>query len=150
MKPFLFGDWLTPIAHPRFINLHSEKVPTAIERYTQQVRRVLGVLEGWLEGKQWLVGDKMTYADMAWVPYNDRVDMVLTGVSEADKFDGFPNVKAWHERMTSRPSWQRSMEIRTKLMDEQGLTPTGVPKGIASFSEYEAMIKAGKDTTPKQ
>ncbi|KAK8008316.1 hypothetical protein PG991_010867 [Apiospora marii] len=133
-----------------FINLHSEKVPSAIERYTQQVRRVLGVLEGWLEGRQWLVGDKMTYADMAWVPYNDRVDMVLVGVSEADKFEGFPNVKAWHERMTSRPSWQRSMEIRAKLMDEQGLTPTGIPKGIASFSEYEAKIKAGEDTTPKK
>ncbi|KAK6822518.1 hypothetical protein PG987_014063, partial [Apiospora arundinis] len=39
---------------------------------------------------------------------NDRVDTVL-GVPEPHKFDRFPNVKAWHERMNARPSWQRSM-----------------------------------------
>ncbi|KAK7755161.1 Transcriptional regulator ure2 [Diatrype stigma] len=132
-----------------FIHLHPEKLPTAIDRYTKQVTRVLGVLEGWLEGKQWLVGDKMTYADMAWVPWNDRVDTSL-GVPEPDKFNGFPNVKAWHERMTSLPSWKRSMDLRAKLMDEQGLMWNGMPKGIKNFQEYEAKIKAGEDATPMQ
>ncbi|RYP20205.1 hypothetical protein DL767_009505 [Monosporascus sp. MG133] len=132
-----------------FIHLHPEKLPTAIDRYTKQVTRVLGVLEGWLEGKQWLVGDKMTYADMAWVPWNDRVDTSL-GVPEPDKFNGFPNVKAWHERMTSLPSWKRSMDARARLMDEQGLMWNGMPKGIKNFQEYEAKIKAGEDITPAE
>ncbi|OTA63672.1 glutathione S-transferase [Hypoxylon sp. EC38] len=132
-----------------FINLHPEKVPSAIERYTNQVLRVLGVLERWLEGKQWLVGNKMTYADMAWVTWNDRVDTAL-GVPEPDKFNGFPNVKAWHDRMTSRESWKKIMEKRAELMDEQGLMPNGMPKGITNFQEYEAMIKAGIDTSPRE
>ncbi|KAI1090721.1 glutathione S-transferase [Rostrohypoxylon terebratum] len=131
-----------------FIHLHPEKVPSAIDWYTKQVRRVLGVLEGLLEGKQWLVGNKMTYADMAWVPWNDRVDTSL-GVPDSNKFDGFPNVKAWHERMTSLPSWKRSMELREKLMDEQGLMWNGIPKGIKNFQEYEAKIKAESDGNPQ-
>ncbi|KAI2473546.1 glutathione S-transferase [Annulohypoxylon bovei var. microspora] len=131
-----------------FIHLHPEKVPSAIDRYTKQVLRVLGVLEGHLEGKQWLVGDKMTYADMAWVPWNDRVDTSLS-VPEPNKFDGFPNVKAWHERMTSRDSWKKIMETRAVLMDEQGLMWNGMPKGTKNFQEYEAKIKAESAANPQ-
>lgn len=119
-----------------------------MDRYTKQVRRVLGVVDGLLEGKQWLVGDKMTYADMAWVPWNDRVDTSLN-VPGPNKFDGFPNVKAWHERMISLPSWKRSMELRAKLMDEQGLQWNGIPKGITNFQEYEAKIKAENEANPQ-
>ncbi|KAI1496200.1 glutathione S-transferase [Biscogniauxia marginata] len=132
-----------------FLHLHSEKVPSAIERYTNQVTRVLGVLNGYLEGRKWLVGDKMTYADMAFVPWNERVDTSL-GVPEPEKFNGFPNVKAWHERMTSRKSWKNAMETRARLMDEQGLMWNGMPKGTKSFSEYQAKIEAGEDITPPQ
>ncbi|TVY54119.1 Glutathione S-transferase-like protein tpcF, partial [Lachnellula suecica] len=101
--------------------LHPEKLPSAIERYNAEVRRVLGVLEAWLDGKQWLVGDKCTYADLAFVTWNDRLDSVLMTPPDQDKFEGFPNVKAWHERMTARPSWGMAMETRARLMDEQGL-----------------------------
>ncbi|KAM7189909.1 glutathione S-transferase [Naviculisporaceae sp. PSN 640] len=128
--------------------LHPEKVPSAIERYNNQVKRVLGVLEGVLADKNWLVGDKMTYADLAFVPWNDRLESVLLCPDE-DKFAGFPKVKAWHESMTSRPAWKRAMEKRDKLMDEQGLMWNGMPKGIKNFQEYEAKIAAGEDTTPK-
>ncbi|KAK8016771.1 glutathione S-transferase [Apiospora rasikravindrae] len=129
-----------------FIYLHPEKVPSAIDRYTKQVTRVLG---------EWLVGDKMTYADLAWVPWNDRVDSSLVGVPEHEKLDAFPNVKAWHERMTSRASWQRSMVLRAKLMDEQGLLPNGMPKGampegIESYSDYVAQVNAGENPVFEQ
>lgn len=47
--------------------------------------------------------------------------------------------------MTARPSWKAAMETRARLMDEQGLTWNGMPKGMESFSEYEAKIKAGEE-----
>ncbi|KAI2601790.1 glutathione S-transferase II [Hypoxylon sp. NC1633] len=121
--------------------LHSLKLPTAIERCNEQVTRVLGVLEGWLEGKEWLVGDKITYADLAWLPWNDRLESVLLCPADT-KFAGFPNVQAWHERMASRPSWKKSMEIRARLMDEQGLEWNGMPKGINNLKEYEDKMAA--------
>ena len=95
-----------------------------------------------MEGKNWLVGDKITFADLAFVPWNDRLDVVLM-VEQEKKFDGFPRVKAWHERMTSRPSWKKAMGIRAKLMDEQGSTWNGMPKGVSSMEEY--MVKMEQD-----
>jgi glutathione S-transferase len=103
------------------------------------------VLEEVLVGKSWLVGDKMTFADLAFVPWNDRLDAVL--MCEADKmFDGFPLVKAWHKRMTSRASWKKAMGLRAKLMDEQGLTWNGMPKGVENMEEYIKLINSGAET----
>lgn len=129
--------------------LHSEKIPSAISRYQDEVRRIHGVLDGWLakqeqSGSQWLVGDKITYADLSFATWNDRSDAVLECAPE-DKFKGFPHVQAWHERMTSRPSWKKAMETREKLMDEQGLTWTGMPKGVKSLAEYQELIKANEE-----
>ncbi|OTA98357.1 hypothetical protein M426DRAFT_326032 [Hypoxylon sp. CI-4A] len=130
-----------------FMVLHSEKLPSAIERYQNEVRRIHGVLDGWLQrdgGKKWLVGDKMTYADLAFTTWNDRSDDIL-GCAPEDKFRGFPHVQAWHERMTSRPSWKNAMASRARLMDEQGLTWTGMPKEFSNLEEYQAKIKANEE-----
>ncbi|UKZ74704.1 hypothetical protein TrVFT333_002374 [Trichoderma virens FT-333] len=127
-----------------FQHLHPEKIPSAIERYSNEVRRVLGVLEGVLAAKpaaaQWLVGDKMTFADMAFVPWNGRLNEVLMQPWD-EIWDGLPYVRAWHEKMVELPSWKRSMEKRSRLMDEQGLQWNGFPKGIQSFQEYEKAIE---------
>jgi glutathione S-transferase len=119
--------------------LHPEKVPSAIERYNSELKRVLGILDGALEGKQWLVGDKMTFADLSFTVWNDRIDSLILCAPDK-KFEGFPNVQAWHERMTGRPTWKKIMETRVRLMDEQGLQPNGMPKGINSFEEFQAMM----------
>jgi glutathione S-transferase len=104
----------------------------------------LGVLDGALEGKQWLVGDKATFADLSFSLWNDRIDALILCAPEK-KFDGFPHVQAWHERITSRPAWKVIMNKRDQLMDEQGLQPNGMPKGVNSFQEYEEMIRAAND-----
>lgn len=83
----------------------------------------------------------MTYADLAFVPWNDNIDKITLCPPEA-KFEGFPNVKAWHKRMTSRPTWAKAMDIRARLMDEQGLLPNGMPKGVSNMAEYEAKMEA--------
>ncbi|ORY11855.1 glutathione S-transferase [Clohesyomyces aquaticus] len=120
--------------------LHHEKIQSAIDRYNAEAKRIIGVLEGALEGKQWLVGDKMTFADLSFVTWNDRFDATI--MCEREKmFDGFPNVKAWHERMTGLPSWKRAMEKRAQLMDEQGLQWNGMPKGVNNMKEYEELMK---------
>lgn len=96
-------------------------------------------MNGALEAKEWLVGDRITYADLAFVPWNDRLDATL-GVPDDKKFEGFPNVQAWHERMTQRASWKKAMELRARLMDEQGLDWNGMPKGTKNFQEYQESL----------
>ncbi|KAL1874571.1 Transcriptional regulator ure2 [Paecilomyces lecythidis] len=126
--------------------LHPEKLPSAIERYTNEVHRVLGVLNTALEGKTWLVGDKCTFADLAFLPWNARLDSVLLTPPGEDPLAPYPNVQAWTQRMLSRESWKRAMEIRAQLMDQQGLTWNGMPKGINNMKEYEEyMEKQGQE-----
>lgn len=135
-----------------FQHLHPEKIPSAVERYSKEIKRVLGVIEGVLAAKpadaQWLVGSKMTYADMSFVPWNFRLSEVLLQ-SWDEVWEGMPHARAWHERMVELPSWKRSMEHRARLMDEQGLQWNGVPKGIETFTEYEEKIARG-ETAPAQ
>lgn len=138
--PFPFPSPLSKARPIRFNVLHPEKLPSAIERYSNEVKRVLGVLEQSLQGKQWLVGDKCTYADLSFVTWNDRMDMVL-GVPDSKPLQGFPNVEAWHNRMVGRESFRKAMEVREKMMDEQGLMPNGMPKGVNNMAEYEDKMK---------
>lgn len=46
---------------------HHEKVPSAVDRYVNEIRRVSGILSRVLQNKEFLVGDKFSYADVAFV-----------------------------------------------------------------------------------
>lgn len=109
----------------------------------------MSVLNGILEGKEWLVGGKCTYADLAFLPWNTRVNMALNTPPGEDPLDKWPNVQAWNRRMEARPSWKRSMEIRDKLMGEQGLQPNGMPKGITNMAEYEVFMAKSPEEQQK-
>jgi glutathione S-transferase len=99
-------------------------VQSAIDRYANEVRRVLGVLDGVLKDREWLVGDKMTYADLSFVAYNNLVHWLMKhGESPIDEF---PHVKAWHERMTSRPTFQK---INKTISDQLAATAAKSTEG---------------------
>lgn len=57
----------------RWFQGHSEKVPVALERYLNEIKRVSGVLNGVLEGREYLVGDRITYADLAFVTWQESI-----------------------------------------------------------------------------
>lgn len=121
----------------RFNHYHGEKIPSAIERYEGQVLRVIEVLDGVLEDRDWLVGDKCTFADLAFLPWNDRIDMLVMSKLIDEIRGQYPHFAAWQARMVGRDSWKRAMETRDQIMDEQGLMPNGMPKGITNMAQYE-------------
>jgi glutathione S-transferase len=41
-----------------FTKFHPEKLPSAQERYLNEIKRVVGVLDKHLQGREYLVGDK--------------------------------------------------------------------------------------------
>lgn len=51
-----------------FTIYHPEPVPSALLRYQNEIKRVMGVLEGVLSGREWLVGGRPTIADLSFVP----------------------------------------------------------------------------------
>jgi glutathione S-transferase len=50
-----------------FTLYHPEKLPSAVDRYVNEIRRVSGVLDRVLQDKEFLVGGKFSYADAAFV-----------------------------------------------------------------------------------
>ncbi|MCJ1237334.1 hypothetical protein MMC14_005319 [Varicellaria rhodocarpa] len=93
---------------------HPEQVPSAIERYVNEMKRVTSVLEGYLAQQKekygggsagsdgpWLVGNKLSYADIVFVPWQ----VIVGKFYKKDVFndDDYPLVKEWLDKMTSRP-----------------------------------------------
>jgi len=54
-----------------FTFYHSEKIPSAQDRYKNEIKRVIGVLNEVLSKQPYLVGGKTTIADLAFIPWND-------------------------------------------------------------------------------
>jgi GSH-dependent disulfide-bond oxidoreductase len=81
-----------------------------LERYVNESKRLLGVLERNLTGKQWMMGNDYTIADIAllgWV----RNLIGFYGAGELVGFDRFGHVAVWLERGLARPAVQRGLEI---------------------------------------
>jgi GST-like protein len=81
-----------------------------LERYVAESKRLLGVLERRLDGRQWIMDDAYTIADIAllgWV----RNLIGFYGAREIVGFDSFGHVAAWLERGLARPAVQRGLEI---------------------------------------
>ncbi|KYK59255.1 glutathione transferase 1 [Drechmeria coniospora] len=88
-----------------FRHYHPEDVASAKARYGEQTARVFGVLDTILKGKTYLVGDKFTYADLAFIPWDELVRTFISDVwKEYDVDNKYPNFVAWHKRLMERPS----------------------------------------------
>ncbi|KAB8075186.1 glutathione S-transferase [Aspergillus leporis] len=97
-----------------FIRYHEEKVPSAVERYVKEVNRVTGVLDGWLKkqkeshGEPWLVGGKLSYVDLAFIPWQ-RIAGLVVGKELFDE-DQYPFVKEWLGKIVSREGVKSAIE----------------------------------------
>lgn len=94
-----------------------EKIPYAINRYTNEANRLYAVMDKRLAKAPYLAG-AYSIADMAvwpWLRYPDR-----QGVN----VDDYPNLKRWREAIAARPAVQRGLKIlaekvRTAPMDDK-------------------------------
>ena len=85
-----------------------DPIQYAVDRYTNEVNRLYGVLDGRLEGREYLAGD-YSIADMACWPW------VAPYKRQGQDLDEFPNVKRWHETMKARPAVRRGMDVGKEL-----------------------------------
>lgn len=98
----------------RFNILHPERIPSAMARYSAEVRRILSILDGHLATSPYLVGDKLTYADFSFIPWNSMVD-ILPGESKEEVFKGYKNVVRWQDSIMARDSWKKCVDTRAIL-----------------------------------
>src|SRR6188472_606429 len=81
-----------------------------LERYVAESKRLLGVLETRLDGRDWLMGDGYSIADVATLGWVRN----LIGFYEARDlvdYDSLSHVPAWLERGLARPAVQKGLTI---------------------------------------
>src|SRR6266481_5851083 len=96
------GPMFGQLAH--FTRFAPEKVPYAIQRYTDESKRLLSVLDAKLGMGDYLANE-YSIADIATWPWV----RALKGM-EAVSFDEYPNVLRWFELIAARPAVVRALE----------------------------------------
>lgn len=79
-----------------------EKIAYAIDRYTREVQRLLGVLDKRLAGRAFIVGDEYTIADMACYPWIDPYR------SAPMDLEPYPEIRRWRDAIAARPATRRA------------------------------------------
>lgn len=103
-----------------FAKYHPEKLPSAVNRYIREIARVTGVLEKHLSDEKekagghgdgpWLVGNKYSYADLAFVSWQKLFhDGLLSNEDDSFNPEDFPVVKDWMARLTARPAIEKGL-----------------------------------------
>lgn len=89
-----------------------DPIPYAIERFSNEVHRLYGVLDGQLSKGDFVAGD-YSIADMAIFPWFRSADRY--GVALSD----FPRVRGWIDRLAARPGVVRGLEAGSELKADQ-------------------------------
>ena len=94
-----------------------EKLPYAVERYTNEAKRLYGVIDRRLAKSRYIGGAEYSIADIAVFPWlrswkNQGIDLV-----------DYPQLKGWFDEVAARPAVQRGVavlaDLRKPLTDDQ-------------------------------
>jgi GST-like protein len=86
-----------------------EKIPYAIDRYSNEARRLYGVIDKRLGSSRFVAGDDYTIADIAIFPW------LRSWKNQGIEIDDFPALKAWFDGIAARPAVQRGVEVLAHL-----------------------------------
>lgn len=106
------GPMMGQMGH--FKNAAPEKLPYAIDRYTNETWRLLGVMDRRLAEAEYLGGD-YSIADIACYPW------VRISEREPEKLTSLPNLRRWLSAIKERPAVQRGLAVMAD-MPQQPLT----------------------------
>ena len=85
-----------------------EKIEYAVNRYTNEAKRIYGVLNKRLAEHKYLAGTMYTIADIAVWPWT------RSAKNQGVEMDDFPHFKRWFDLIEARPAVQRGVEILAK------------------------------------
>lgn len=82
-----------------------EKIDYAIKRYTNEARRLYGVLDKQLGHHPYVSGNMYTIADIAIWPW------LRSWKNQGVVMSDFPNVQRWFDAIEARPAVQRGIKV---------------------------------------
>jgi len=84
------------------------------DRYVAEAKRLLNVVNQRLEGREWIMGEQYTIADIATFPWINNL-IGFYGAGELVGIDGFANVKRVLQAFLARPAVVRGLQIPKRL-----------------------------------
>jgi GSH-dependent disulfide-bond oxidoreductase len=86
-----------------------EKLEYAIDRYTNEAKRLYAVIDKRLSQSRWLGGAEYSIADMATWPW------LRNWKNQGVELSDYPHLKPWFERIDQRPAVQRGVQVLAGL-----------------------------------
>jgi len=86
-----------------------EKIEYAINRYSNEAKRLYGVLDKQLAQHAYLAGDAYTIADIATFPWT------RSWKNQGVELEQFPSVQRWFDEISARPAVQRGVKVLADL-----------------------------------
>ena len=105
-----------------------EKIEYAINRYTNEARRLYGVMDKRLGQSRFLAGNDYTIADIATWPWT------RSWKNQGVELEDFPNVKRWFDTIAARAGAQRGVQVLDKA--RKPLTDDKARDALFGASQY--------------
>jgi GSH-dependent disulfide-bond oxidoreductase len=86
-----------------------EKIEYAVNRYTNETKRIYGVIDKQLQNHAYIAGPEYTIADMAIWPW------LRNWKAQGQNLDEHPYLKAWFIKIGERPAVQRGVQVLASL-----------------------------------
>lgn len=91
-----------------------ERIDYAIDRYTREVQRLLGVLDRRLAGRSFIAGDEYTIADMAAYPWINPYTKAPLDL------EPYPELRRWHAAIAARAATARAYALAAQVNPDAG------------------------------
>ncbi len=92
-----------------FRNYAPEKIAYGIDRYTNEVNRLFGVMDKRLRDNEYLAGGNYSIADMASVGWSRSWERMGQDIAE------FPHFKRWLDQVSERPAVRRGLAVGAEM-----------------------------------
>jgi GST-like protein len=107
-----------------------DKLPYAIERYTNEAKRLYGVMNKRLAKSKYLGGPQYSIADIAVFPW------LRSWKNQGIDWDDYPHLKGWFDEIAGRPAVQRGVEVLAGL--RKPLTDDKAREVLFGNEQYKA------------
>jgi GSH-dependent disulfide-bond oxidoreductase len=86
-----------------------EKIPYAVDRYSNEAKRLYGVMNSRLAKSKYIAGKSYSIADIAIFPW------LRSWKNQGIDWNDYPHLKGWFDEIAGRPAVQRGVQVLANL-----------------------------------
>jgi GST-like protein len=106
-----------------------EKIPYAVDRYTNEAKRLYGVMDKRLARSKYIAGPEYTIADIAIFPW------LRSWKNQGIEWADYPHLKGWFDEVGARPAVQKGVAVLADL--RQPLVSAQARENLFGAQQYQ-------------